>query len=91
MAKKEKKWWDITITKTAGKGGAWLLMSVLKDDAGVTEQIMCTAWTNATAAKRQAKVDSNRKTIKWVDSGQDDKGKPTNFTAKVEAKPTQTI
>lgn len=86
MIKKEKKWWDITIVKNTQKSGAWLLMCVLTDELGQNEKVLTEAWTNASAAKRGAKEITGRKTFKWIAAGQDDKGKPTQFTCKVEAK-----
>lgn len=84
--RKEKKTWEIMLVKNTQKGGAWLLMCILKDELGHTEEAKTTAWSNASAGKRDAKVIINRKTIKWMPSGQDDKGKPTQFTARVDVR-----
>ena len=66
------------------KGGGWLLECQRIDEMGDPEYLYVQAWNNASAAKRDAKEHTNRKTFKWLQSGLDDKGKPTKFTATVD-------
>ena len=83
---KPKKTWKVELTKNNVKGGAWLLTCELLDELGEPERLYVQAWSNASAGKRDAKEQVNRKTIKWVQSGLDDKGKPIKFTTNVDVK-----
>ena len=83
---KVKHFYTINLTKNIAKGGSWLLhiMTLEGTDFKVAKT---TAWANASAAKREAKEYTGRKTIKWeTDPAVDDKGKPITFTAHFEAR-----
>jgi hypothetical protein len=86
MAKVIWNTWEVTITKNLEKGGAWLTLCVLKDELGDTEKAITNAWSNASAAKRDVKATVGRKTMKFIEAGEDAKGKPTSYTAVVQVK-----
>ena len=78
--------WKVVLTKNTNPGCAWLAQatsSTIED--GQTGEYF-EAFSNASAAKRWVKAQTGRKTISWIDSGEDAKGKPTAFNAGYEVK-----
>lgn len=83
MPKKIDRTFKVSLAKNTNKGGAWLCTINLDDELGECILAEITAWSNASAGKRHVKERvqalTTRKSVKLIPSGQDDKGKPTNF------------
>lgn len=93
MAKKVNNTFKAHLWKNLHKGGAWQLEITIVDDAGndvIDEHI--SPWSNASAAKRDAKEKvweyTPRKSVKWVPDEKivDDKGKVAYYRAEMTYK-----
>lgn len=91
MAKKISKSFTVDLRKNTVKGGAWMLrVALIDEDNNIRIKDECSAWANASAAKRFIKEIvkewTPRKSVKLVGSMEDEKGKPTLLTGTLTFK-----
>ncbi len=87
MARKVENRFHAEIRLNGEKGGAWLTTITLHDDTGAITLSECSAWKNASAAKRwvkeRVKALTPRKSVVMLGSNLNDKNKPTVLTGSV--------
>lgn len=91
MAKKQTHTVKVSASIDASnKASAWFSVFTIEDEAGTLTTEIYGAWKNASAVKRWFKSlmleHTPRKSIKLVASGEDAKGKPTNFSGELTFK-----
>lgn len=91
MVKKVTHTFHASLNLNPEKGGGWLAVVSVLDDAGVAQAHLASAWKNASAGKRYVKemVQSltPRKSVKMVaGEDKDDKGRPTSFAGTLTFK-----
>lgn len=81
MAKKVENRFHAEIRLNGEKGGAWLATVTIQDDTGATTVSECSAWKNASAAKRwvkeRVKALTPRKSVVMLGTNLNEKNKPT--------------
>lgn len=87
MPKKVENRFHAEIRLNGDKGGAWLATVKVQDDTGATTVTECSAWKNASAAKRwvkeRVKALTPRKSVVMLGTNLNDKNKPTLLTGSL--------
>lgn len=87
MAKKVENRFHAEIRLNGEKGGAWLATVTIHDETGAIAKSECSAWKNASAAKRwvkeRVKALTPRKSVVMLGSNLNDKNKPTLLTGSL--------
>lgn len=87
MGKKVENRFHAEIRLNGEKGGAWLATVTVQDDTGATTVTECSAWKNASAAKRwvkeRVKALTPRKSVVMLGSNLNEKNKPTLLTGSL--------
>jgi len=91
MARKINRSFTVELRKSSVKGGAWMLcLSLTDEDQIEIIQEECSAWANASAAKRYIKEKvkewTPRKSVPLLGTIEDEKGKPTLFSGSIRFK-----
>lgn len=87
MPKKVENRFHAEIRLNGEKGGAWLATVTVQDDTGAITVSECSAWKNASAAKRwvkeRVKALTPRKSVVMLGTNLNDKNKPTLLTGSL--------